>query len=92
MRYVLLGTLSADWASRQVQRTKGAKSMLRKLKITLESVNYTQGAYDFVDIVDAPNTEAMLTFSIWYAKKGYGRITTMPAFSEKTLGAAVKHV
>ena len=90
MRYVLLGSLSADWASRQTQRTKGAKAMLKKLKIKLESVNYTQGAYDFVDTVDAPNAEAMLAFSIWYAKKGYGRITSMPAFDEKTLEAAIK--
>ena len=90
MRYVLLGSLSADWASRQTQRTKGAKAMLKKLKIKLESVNYTQGAYDFVDTVDAPNAEAMLAFSIWYAKKGYGRITSMPAFDEKALEAAIK--
>ena len=90
MRYVLLGSLSADWATRQVQRTKGAKAMLKKLKIKLESVNYTQGAYDFVDVVEAPNAEAMLTFSVWYAKKGYGRITSMPAFGEKVLEAAVK--
>ena len=90
MRYVLLGSLNADWASRQTQRTKGAKAMLKKLKIKLESVNYTQGAYDFVDTVDAPNAEAMLAFSIWYAKKGYGRITSMPAFDEKALEAAIK--
>ena len=90
MRYILLGSLSADWASRQTQRTKGAKAMLKKLQIKLESVNYTQGAYDFVDTVDAPNAEAMLTFSIWYAKKGYGRITSMPAFDAKALEAAIK--
>ncbi len=90
MRYVLLGSLSADWATRQVQRTKGAKAMLKKLKIKLESVNYTQGAYDFVDIVEAPNAEAMLAFSVWYAKKGYGRVISMPAFGEKALEAAVK--
>ena len=62
--------------------------MLKKLKIKLESVNYTQGAYDFVDTVDAPNAEVMLTFSIWYAKKGYGRIISMPAFSEKALACS----
>ena len=74
MRYILLGNLNADWATRQTQRTRGAKTMLKKLKIKLESVNYTQGAYDFVDIVDAPNAEAMLAFSVWYAKVGYGSI------------------
>jgi len=67
--------------------------MLKKLKIKLESVNYTQGAYDFVDTVDtvdAPNAQSMLAFSIWYAKKSYGRITSMPAFDAKALEAAIK--
>jgi hypothetical protein len=32
----------------------------------------------------------MLAFSVWYAKKGYGRVTSMPAFGEKALEAAVK--
>jgi uncharacterized protein with GYD domain len=35
-----------------------------KTGIRLESVHYTQGPYDFVDVVDAPNAEAMLTFSV----------------------------
>lgn len=90
MKYVLLGTLSADWATRQRERTKAAKAKLKKLGIKLESVYYTQGAYDFVDAVDAPSAEAMLAFSVWYAKAGYGRIVTMPAFSESVLEAAAK--
>lgn len=90
MRYVLLGTLSSEWATRQKDRTESAKAKLAELDITLESVNYTQGAYDFVDTVEAPDADAMLAFSVWYAKQGYDRLTTMPAFGEAALEAAVR--
>ena len=92
MKYVLLGSLSDKWATKQAQRSKSAKAKLKKLKIKLEAIYYTQGEFDFVAVVDAPNAEAMLAFSVWYANKGYGRIRSMPAFDEKTMAAALKKV
>jgi len=62
MKYVLLGNLSPEYASKQSERVKKAKAKLDKLGIKIESIHYTQGHYDFVDIVDAPNPEAMLAF------------------------------
>jgi uncharacterized protein with GYD domain len=91
MKYVLLGTMSAEWAGKQAQRYSKAKAKLDKLGIKLESVHYTQGPYDFVDIVDAPSVEAMLSFSIWYASQGLGRIQSLPAFETKSFEAAVKN-
>ena len=79
MRYVLLGTLSPEWALKQTERTNKARGKLEKLGIKVESIHYTQGYYDFVDIVDAPNPEALLSFSVWYAAQGMGRIQSMPA-------------
>ena len=79
MKYVLLGNLSPEWASKQSERIGKAEAKLDKLGIKIESINYTQGYYDFVDIVDAPNQEAMLAFSVWYATQGLGRIQSMPA-------------
>lgn len=90
MRYVLLGNLDDDWISKQKQRTTRARAKLKKLGISIESVNYTQGTYDFVDIVEAPRPEAVLAFSVWYAGQGFGKITTLPAFDEKTFTAALK--
>lgn len=90
MKYVLLGTLSADWAMKQSERVDKARAKLEKLGVKLESVHYTQGYYDFVDIVDAPNPEAMLSFSVWYASQGLGRIHSMPAFDAKAFEAAAK--
>ena len=90
MKYVLLGTLGPEWASKQTERIAKARAKLENLGIKLESIHYTQGYYDFVDIVDAPNPEAMLAFSVWYATQGLGRIQSMPAFDTKSFESAVQ--
>ncbi|OKO84392.1 GYD domain-containing protein [Bradyrhizobium sp. AS23.2] len=90
MKYVLLGNLSPEWAKKQSDRVGKAKAKLDKLGIKIESIHYTQGHYDFVDVVDAPKPEAVLAFSVWYSTHGLGRIQSMPAFEPKTFEAAVK--
>ncbi len=89
MKYILLGSLSAEWAAKHKQRVESAKAKLDQLGITLEAAYYTQGQFDFVDIVDAPDPEALLTFSVWYVVQGYGRVQSMPAFDSETLARAV---
>src|SRR5205085_12599500 len=49
MKYVLLGSLSPEWASKQSERIGTAKTKLDQLGIKIESIHYTQGYYDFVD-------------------------------------------
>jgi uncharacterized protein with GYD domain len=61
---------------------------LKQLNIKLENVYYTQGQYDFVDVITAPGPESVLSFSIWYANKGFGRIQTLPAFGDKVMKRA----
>ncbi len=90
MRYVLLGNLEAAWAGKHKERVSKAEAKLKELGIKLESVCYTQGPYDFVDLVEAPTAEAMLSFSVWYASQGLGRIQSLPAFDPKAFEAAVK--
>jgi uncharacterized protein with GYD domain len=89
MKYVLLGTLSPDWATKHAERVAKARAKLDKLGIRLESVHYTQGPFDFVDVVDAPNAEAMLAFSVWYSGEGLGRLQSLPAFDSPSFEAAV---
>jgi uncharacterized protein with GYD domain len=91
MKYVLLGNLNPEYASKQSERVRKAKAKLDKLGIKIESIHYTQGYYDFVDIVDAPNPEAMLAFSVWYSTQRLGRIQSMPAFDAKSFETAIKH-
>lgn len=90
MKYVLLGNLSSEWANKQSERAGKARAKLDKLGINIESIHYTRGYYDFVDIVDAPNPEAMLAFSVWYSTQGLGRVQSMPAFDAKTFETAIK--
>lgn len=92
MKYILLGTLGGEWVTRHEERVVSAEEKLRELGITLEAVYYTQGQYDFVDVVDTPEPERLLTFSVWYVSQGYGRILSMPAFDQQTLARAATGV
>ncbi len=62
----------------------------RRACITFQSILYTQGNYDFVDIADAPTPEAMLNFSVWYVKQGFGSFQSLPAFDDAAMAAASK--
>ncbi len=88
LKHVLLGTLSPEWASRHAVRVHSSNERLEQLGVQLEAVYYTQGRFDFVDIVDAPEPDALLTFSLWYVSQGYGRVESMPAFDVETLAGA----
>ena len=85
MKYIFLGTIDTKWLSKQGERYMKASAKLKQLGIKLESVYYTQGQYDFVDVVEAPGPEAILSFTIWYSNKGFGRIQTLPAFGDKEI-------
>ena len=72
MKYIMLGVLDPAWAAKHADRVKKAETKLKELGIKLESIHYTQGRFDFVDVVDAPDPEAMLGFSVWYANQVHG--------------------
>ena len=90
MKYVLLGSISPFWIGKQVERLTKSNAKLKQLGIKQESVLYTQGQYDFVEIIDAPGPESVLAFTIWYAQKGFGSIQTLPAFADKTIRKIIK--
>ena len=89
MKYVLLGKLNPSSLSKQQSRTTTARAKLKELGMKLESVYYTQGPYDFVDVVQAPDAGAMLAFSVWYGQQGYGSLASMPAFDEREMVRAL---
>ena len=88
MKYILLGSINSKWLNKQSERYTKSSKKLQQLGIKLENVYYTQGQFDFVDVVNAPGPESVLTFSIWYANKGYGRIQSLPAFGDKAMKKA----
>ena len=89
MKYILLGTIDSKWLNKQSERYTKSSKKLKQLGIKLENVYYTQGQYDFVDVITAPGPESVLTFSIWYANKGFGRIQSLPAFGDKVMKKAI---
>lgn len=92
MKYVFLGNLAPEWIGRQKERLRSCRDKAGKLGITFEAIYYTQGVHDFVDIVEAKDVNAALAFSLWYAKQGYGKIATLPAFDEGTIEKALESV
>ena len=92
MKYIFLGTIAPEWIGRHEKRLQSCKVKADELGMTFEAINYTQGIYDFIDVVEASDTFVVLGFSIWYAKQGYGKITTMPAFDEAKMEKAVQVV
>ena len=89
MRYVILGKINPEWHNRS-ERFSKSKDKLQALGVKLESVHYTQGAFDFVDIISTDNPQAALAFSIWYGTQGYGSITTMPAYTPEEFSQAIE--
>ena len=90
MKYVLLGSISPSWISKQAERLTKSNAKLKQLGIKQESVLYTQGQYDFVETVEAPGPESVLGFTIWYSKVGFGSIQTLPAFGDETIREIIK--
>ncbi len=90
MKYVFLGNIAPEWIGRQAERLQTCKAKADELGMSFETIYYTQGFYDFVDVVEASDTFIVLGFSIWYANQGYGKITTMPAFDAAAMNKAVQ--
>lgn len=88
MRFVLLGKLGEKWIARHDERVQRVFAKFDELGITLEHVWYTQGSIDFVDVLEAPDAEAVLAFSIWYTGQGMGRVETLPAFAGDAIASA----
>jgi len=90
MKYVLLGSISPSWLGKQAERYKKSNEKLKQLGIKQVSVLYTQGQYDFVEIIEAPGPESVLGFTIWYSRKGFGNIQTLPAFEDQEIRKILK--
>jgi uncharacterized protein with GYD domain len=90
MKYVLLGTLSPTSLAKQDKRTTSARRKMSELGIKIESIYYLQGPLDFVDVVDAPDAETMLAFSVWYSQQGFGKVVSCPAFDERGMVKALR--
>jgi uncharacterized protein with GYD domain len=88
MKYVIIGKIGPNWGDDPKARVAAVHEKLDALNITLETVYYTQGAYDFMEVVEA-EPKAMLALSLWCKTKGYGELNSMPAFSMEAVTRAI---
>ena len=79
-----------SWPQKPLARVVGRR--VREAALKARAVNYTQGAYDFVDIISTNDPTAAVAFSAWYSAQGFGSITTLPAFSAEEFGQAIGKV
>lgn len=92
MKYIYYGTMGSDWATRTEDRWELVAPKLQELGIVIEALYYTQGEFDFVEVVECDDPQAVLAYSIWMAKEGIARTRTMPAFSKENFDDACKQV
>ena len=88
MKFVLLAKVTEYGAKKFKERGPRALAKVDSLGIKVESMVYTQGQYDLVEVVDAPSAEAMLAHTTWYAKQGYGKMIAMPAHDPSVMKRA----
>ena len=63
-------------------RQQTSRDTAAKLGIVRKTVYMTLGPYDFVQIIEAPNDEAVAKYVLSVNSKGNVRTTTMRAFDE----------
>jgi len=73
-------------------RAGAYKELATKLGCTVKENYWTQGQYDVVSIVEAPDDGAMTALAMSVGKLGYVRTQTMRAFSAAELAAVMDKV
>jgi len=83
--YILLVN-STDHGARNVadipNRQQSSRDTAAKLGIVRKNVYMTFGPYDFVQVIEAPDDEAVAKYVLSVNSKGNVRTTTMRAFDE----------
>jgi uncharacterized protein with GYD domain len=83
--YILLVN-STDQGAKGVReipdRQQASRDTAAKLGIVRKNVYMTFGPYDFVQVIEAPNDEAVAKYVLNVNSKGNVRTTTMRAFDE----------
>jgi uncharacterized protein with GYD domain len=68
------------------KRADAFKAMAQKAGATVKSIYWTQGQYDLVSILEAPNEEAATSLLLSVGALGNIRSQTLRAFSAEEMG------
>jgi uncharacterized protein with GYD domain len=86
--YVVLYKFTDDGAKNikgTVERTREIRERNKERGFTIQALYWTQGEYDLVSIVDAPDEQSMMAGLLNIAGAGNARSTTMRAFDESEM-------
>ncbi len=80
--YILLSTLTADGGKTIKDKPERIKEVNKEIEAFGVKVLYQYavlGPYDFVNVVEAPNNEAIIRVSVELGSRGTVKIMSMPA-------------
>jgi uncharacterized protein with GYD domain len=86
--YVFLANLTQEGITQVEDTTKRAQrtiEIIEKFGGRPKDIFWTQGAYDVVMTVDAPDDETGAAISLAIARQGFLRITTLRAFTSEEI-------
>lgn len=72
------------------KRAKAFQDLAKKSGCTVKELFWTQGQYDLVTVVDAPDEQTMSALMLTVASLGNIRGQTLRAFSAAEFGAIIK--
>ena len=75
-----------------VQRASAFRADLERRGCTLLSIYWTQGEYDLVSTIEAPDAQTAMAAIIALGGLGNVRTETLPAFSEREMTAILQQV
>ena len=79
-------------ATDTVQRASAFRADLERRGCKLLSIYWTQGEYDIVTAIEAPDAQTAMASLIALAGVGNVRTETLPAFSEREMTAILEKV
>ncbi len=91
--YILLSKLTAEGRKtvrENPRRILEVNKEIESLGVKVLSQYATLGAYDFVNIVEAPNNKTVVKVSVEFGARGTVEITTLPALSLNEFVSTVK--
>ena len=92
-KYILLSTLTEDGRQtlkKKPERIKEVNVELEALGVKVLKQYAVLGPYDFVNIVEAPDNEAIFKLSVELGSRGTIEITSMPAITIDDLIKSLK--
>lgn len=83
--FVVLGNFT-DQGLRAVKQTtkraEAARAAAKELGVTMREIFWTQGQYDIVSLIEAPDETSLTAFELSLAGAGNVRIQTLRAFTK----------